>query len=436
MDDPKEFKDFLLERYGKDISIEGVVSQTLNTYSIRGFASIDKLSVISSADVNDDAKNPEGTQRPLKMPRVKAAWNYAQGIDQEGKDLGIKRVFTDALFNIRDENIVEISIGDEVIDGSQKSLENNLGKNACIKIMVDEIHEQNFQQIPEPSETEIQLSRVDGNHRLEGPMIHIRESYENGEELNINFPPIGFTLFSGINVTDEDIIFEKVNGENTPVDTSLLAKKQVAREGKDLLYSDQMLDVAKYLATQLNKEGAPFEGLINQGGLQAAAEEQQDRKLPHKLRPFAGYIKVQLDTAGLFRDDMPDESHREDWETTIVRLWSMVRKTWPECFDDAGGRPGEYILFQAAGMNAMAYLLGKLMNELTTDNPPSQDDIQNRLKQLKESVSFHRKDANGEPNPEYDGKTGLGGGKRIAEYWKENMPSQGDTTVNVRNFLD
>ena len=39
-------------------------------------------------------------------------------------------------------------------------------------------------------------------------------------------------------------------------------------------------------------------------------------------------------------------------------------------------------------------------------------------------------------SPEYDGKTGLGGGKRIAEYWKDNMPSQGDTTMNVRNFLD
>ena len=169
----------MLKKYGKEIKLKGVISQTLNTFCIRGYDTMDRLGVSSSADVLDQERKPMGVQRPIKG-KIKETYNYAMGYGQP-EELGTKRVFTDVYFSARDNNVFSVKIGNEEIKPTQKNLEENLDKQATITIDISKFSEEMFQQVPDP-ELKVPINRLDGNHRLEGVMEVIRKNFEEGED--------------------------------------------------------------------------------------------------------------------------------------------------------------------------------------------------------------------------------------------------------------
>ena len=428
MDDKKGFKDSLLKKYGKEIKLKGVISQTLNTFCIRGYDTMDRLGVSSSADVLDQERKPMGVQRPIKG-KIKETYNYAMGYGQP-EELGTKRVFTDVYFSARDNNVFSVKIGNEEIKPTQKNLEENLDKQATITIDISKFSEEMFQQVPDP-ELKVPINRLDGNHRLEGVMEVIRKNFEEGEDEDFpsEFPPIGFTYFTGLTIEEEDIIFIKINGENTSVSADLIKFKRVATYGDEMLIMSAQ-DAAQYIAKKLNDKGNAFEGLVNLGGDTTTAVETLGRALPIKLSSFSSYIKDQIDTATVFTTHFIEDDGTK-LEQTILKLWAIVKEVFPECFDDSSGVSGEYILFQATGLRAMANLLGDFMNELAVPGSKTDwENIKKRLEMLKQKVSFAK------DNVAYDNLTGLVGTKAILEYWREEIPKSDDVTLKLEELLE
>mgnify|MGYP001200527604 CR=1 FL=1 len=428
MDDKKGFQDYLLKKYGEEIVLKGTVSQTLNTFCIRGYDKMDRLGVSSSADVLDQERKPMGVQRPIKG-KIQETYNYAMGFGQP-EELGTKRVFTDVYFSARDNDVFSVKIGNEEIKPTQKKLEENLDKQATVIINISKFNEEMFQQVPNP-ELEVPINRLDGNHRLEGVMEVIRKNFEEGEDddFPIEFPPIGFTYFTGLTIEEEDFIFIKINGENTSVSADLIKYKRVATYGDEMLLMSHQ-DAAQYIAQKLNDKGNAFEGLINMGGDTSSAAETLSRALPIKLSSFSSYIKDQIDTATVFTSQFIEDDGTK-LEQTILKLWAIVKEVFPECFDDSSGVSGEYILFQATGLRAMANLLGDFMNELAVPGSETDwDNIKKRLELLKQKVSFSK------DNKAYDNLTGLVGTKAILQYWREEIPKNDDPTIKLEELLE
>ena len=287
-----------------------------------------------------------------------------------------------------------------------------------------------FQQVPNP-DLEVPINRLDGNHRLEGVMEVIRKNFEEGEDddFPIEFPPIGFTYFTGLTIEEEDFIFIKINGENTSVSADLIKYKRVATYGDEMLLMSHQ-DAAQYIAQKLNDKGNAFEGLINMGGDTSSAAETLSRALPIKLSSFSSYIKDQIDTATVFTSQFIEDDGTK-LEQTILKLWAIVKEVFPECFDDSSGVSGEYILFQATGLRAMANLLGDFMNELAVPGSETDwDNIKKRLELLKQKVSFSK------DNSAYDNLTGLVGTKAILQYWREEIPKNDDPTIKLEELLE
>ena len=232
------------------------------------------------------------------------------------EELGTKRVFTDVYFSARDNNVFSVKIGNEEIKPTQKNLEENLDKQATITIDISKFSEEMFQQVPDP-ELKVPINRLDGNHRLEGVMEVIRKNFEEGEDEDFpsEFPAIGFTYFTGLTIEEEDIIFIKINGENTSVSADLIKFKRVATYGDEMLIMSAQ-DAAQYIAKK------QFKGSFNLGGDTTTAVET--RALPIKLSSFSSYIKDQIDTATVFTTHFIEDDGTK-LEQTILKLWAIVK---------------------------------------------------------------------------------------------------------------
>jgi hypothetical protein len=427
MDDKKDYKEFILKKYGQNIELKGIISQTLNTFCIRGFEKIDILGISSSADVLDQELKPMGVQRPIKG-KIQETYEYAMGYGVP-EEIGTKRVFTDVYFSARDEEVFTLKVGNATIKPTQKNLEENLGKEALITINIGKFHEEMFQQVPDPT-LSVPINRLDGNHRLEGVMTVLRKAYTEGEdsEFPSEFPPVGFTYFAGLAIEEEDIIFIKINGKNTAVSADLIKNKRVATYGDEMLRMNSQ-DAAQYIAKKLNDKGNAFEGLVNLGGDTSSAAETLGRALPIKLSSFSSYIKDQIDVATVFTTHFSTDDGSV-LEKTVLKLWAVVKDVFPQCFEDSSGVSGEYILFQATGLRAMANILGDFMNELAV--PGSKTDfksIEKRLEVLGTKVSFDKND------PAYENLTGLVGTKVIYLYWREELPRDDDVSIKLDDLL-
>jgi hypothetical protein len=100
--------DFVAKRYGEKIDLGlCLVGQDLNVLVVRGFAALDKLAVISDADVFDQATNPNGTQRNLKKDHARECLDYALRSTQVDAN-DIPMVFPEILLNARESLMLEL----------------------------------------------------------------------------------------------------------------------------------------------------------------------------------------------------------------------------------------------------------------------------------------------------------------------------------------
>jgi hypothetical protein len=106
-------KDFVKARFGKVVDLgECSVGRNLNLIVLRGFAPLDRLSVISDADVYDQVENPLGTQRNIKKDHARECLEYAlSSLEAEGFDKPY--FFPEVLLNARDRNVVTLYDVDE-----------------------------------------------------------------------------------------------------------------------------------------------------------------------------------------------------------------------------------------------------------------------------------------------------------------------------------
>ena len=107
-----------------------LVGHNLNQLTVRGFADIATLAIVSGPDVYDKKLNPNGTQRELKKKHASEAFQYAM----ESKDVDpaeSPRSFPEVLFNIRDAAVAEFY----ELDDPKKVTEN--GSDSIFKIAKD-----------------------------------------------------------------------------------------------------------------------------------------------------------------------------------------------------------------------------------------------------------------------------------------------------------
>lgn len=145
--------------YGEQIRISNcLIGGNLNLGVVRGFASLEVLADISSADLFDQEENKFGTQRDLSVSHSREASLYAlESLDYEAATE--PRAFPEIVLNLRDPNVVTVLKNDEELDFTSGEIFQGQ------PLVVDLVINTSALDWP-PRKYQPKISRVDGNHRL------------------------------------------------------------------------------------------------------------------------------------------------------------------------------------------------------------------------------------------------------------------------------
>lgn len=170
-----------------------IIGQSLNLWTMRGYARLDELALISIADVANDLNNQSAPQRSPDKKHATEAMNYALGAI-EGEDASLTRFFPEVILNVRDLDVVRFSDSKgQVLDFNSTngaSIETDL---AVIEIITSKID----RDMKKP-----QISVVDGNHRLYNALEIKKEDPEQ------EFPVVSYALLVGLTEMQEAILFK------------------------------------------------------------------------------------------------------------------------------------------------------------------------------------------------------------------------------------
>ncbi len=202
----------LKSKYGRHIDLGNVVvGRNLNLWVLRGFAPMDLLSEISSADVYDEYKNPQGTQRDLTKSHSQDALDYAVESDLLSAEVD-PRAFPEVILNARDTDVIQVfSVEDGIaITGfdSLGGLDDSESKIFNLKVRTDLL------RWPKPP-YQPQISRVDGNHRL----YQAENARDEDGELE-SLPEIPFSIFVGLNPAQERKLFKDINANQKGMESA------------------------------------------------------------------------------------------------------------------------------------------------------------------------------------------------------------------------
>src|SRR5437868_15481733 len=101
-------RNFVQARFGSEIDFGACyVGRNLNLIVLRGYAPLDRLAVVSAADVSDQEDNPEGTQRELNREHARECMAYAIEADSLPAEQS-PRFFPEILLHVRDTGVLEL----------------------------------------------------------------------------------------------------------------------------------------------------------------------------------------------------------------------------------------------------------------------------------------------------------------------------------------
>jgi DGQHR domain-containing protein len=402
-------KNELVQEWGNTYRLTVLVGQNLNLNQVRSFAPLDFLADISAADVFDQISNPEGTQRELKLKHAKEAYQYA--MDALTADpFDDARAFSEVILNVRNIDAVELEIDGIAVDPNELALENGEPMLGELIIHLDKLNFP-FQN------TDPDISRVDGNHRLSSVEFVGKRDTEKP------FPVISFAMFIGLTKEQELKVFADINGKQQKMDTSHLNQILANQKGDLSLLSDKSR--SRWFAKQLCASGKPFEGLVFMGGSRRGLKKKDGISPPitftglttmmnHTLKGMEEIIAKELTTkdceAALAGDRVKfDEIKRksEAFEKLIENFWLAVRETFKEAWNDK--KKAEYLLFDSTGNVALSMLAGSMISAAVKEKKYDQEYFKRELEAIREE-GVHLRKSNFPP-----GLAGLAGTKVVYE---------------------
>lgn len=399
------------DRWGKSVVIQNcIVGRNLNSQQVIGYASLDFLADISSADVFDQTLNPMGTQRPLVTKHVKEAFEYAAGAVAADPEED-PRAFSAIILNVRDKEAVSF-----LVDGDIKELDDiDLSEQETMAVDL----QVNIEALRyPPMDYSPQISRVDGNHRLSGvPELATRD-------LDSIFPSVFFCIFIGLENDQERKIFADINGKQAQINTSHLRQIVLQKKGDDVLLDEQTR--AQWFAKYLSTEERIFSGLIYMGGEKKGIKGILGANPPltftglvticsHTLKKLDSLLaKSEYEKYVADAKSGSKESFASLLETSsiVARLlehyWVAVKSVFPEAWADI--KKKNHILFESAGSVALSWIAADIIEELVEAKTVEAQDFVRSVERMKSAGVTLKKGG------ELQGAAGLSGAKRIYGY--------------------
>lgn len=380
------------------------LGRNLNLLSIRGFARLDELAIISGPDTQNDFENPEGTQRPLAGKHSLQALQYALGsLDLDpAKDA---RAFPEVILNARNTKAVQFYdlTSKEILD---ETLEVLVPSGLVgVRISLEQIEYPVQPYAPD-------ISRVDGNHRLEAAQISI----EANPEIQ-SYPSVPFSMHVGLSKLQERKIFRDINFNHKVMDANIIKAIDITNAAED----GSTLPRPLLIAAQLRDEGRAFEGMVLMGGGDKEYKNLHGRKAPLKINMLVGAVKDTLDSSNQLKATF---DKRSDIQLDYIdTFWKAVKSTMPEMWAD----PKTYLLFTTVGLNAMSQWAGTLIDlAIQTGADDSEDFYAPYVMAAKETISFEKKNAS---------NTGLAGRAGVKVFFTRLVQAATPDAVNTQRVL-
>jgi DGQHR domain-containing protein len=278
-------------------------AKVLGVKVYRGFANLGSLADLSRADIYDQEKNPTGTQRDLSPAHARDAYEYVKT-----RDLGF---WPEVFLCARKKEVVTFhSISAEQPDLGILRIDASAAK----------------------SDSDIAISRVDGNHRLhygDGK----KDGYSRVEKL------VSFCLAYDLSREEEIQLFRDINDNQKRMNTShldgievrLTPEEELKRRNPDL-----------YIAQRLSRDpSSPLHGRVFEGGKKPVGVD-----IP--LRGLKTGIEYMLSRSA----QLPRLEDAEAQYRVIKNYFNAVKKWQPKAWKS----PKEYIMLRGAGLWGICFI--------------------------------------------------------------------------------
>lgn len=388
-------RDFAIDRFGSKIELGPcVVGRTIDSVAIRGFASLDILALISAPDIFDDEINQTGTQRELKKPHADASFRYATGPKKAGE--ANSRAFPEVILNVRDMQVVEITdwASSNGLFFDSHAADADIPQDA-VKVTVD------LDAIEFPKTTiGPEISRVDGNHRLDGPDRHLEEVGIGQKADDLPFPKVPFMLFLDLSIDEELKLFNDFNGKHEGMESSLLITQGVRLAADDLKNDPKRLP--EWVGFQLTRRDRAFSEIAFVGGSKTGAKEA-GKTLRVNLSAIRAAAASMIRNSHTLKETL--QGQPEAVLTIINNYWDAVAETFPEAWADKK----KYILLQSIGLNGFGEFGGNVVDRLS--GRIEVGDFNEVLQSIRPKIALERE--------AYKGIAGAGGATKIAAILRE-----------------
>jgi len=392
-----------IERLGNVLIIKDVaIGTNLNIQVLRGYATLDKLALVSAPDVFNQVTNPEGTQRDANEKHAKDVLNYAlASLDAEPSTE--PKAFPEIILNVRDLNVISI------LGPSGEQIEFNSGSGinqsfvGTLRIDVD--------KIDNSENSNPQISRVDGNHRL----LHVVKKLSDDPEQE--FPIVPFSMFIGLTPDQERAIFRDINGEQRPVATAHLDAIRLRLQSTQVMLQSES-GKALWIAEQLQKtDEAPFFGLVFFGGDKSPFTQNGLQVPPVRINSLKTAVIATLRESQLISSISTSNDASSTLESSLsdatnvtkllTRYWNSVKLAFPEAWQDRKN----YILLQSIGLQAFSRLGGLIIDDQIESKKVNQEDFDAVMRHIAGKIDLSR-------TAGWEGFAGLAGTKVVFERLK------------------
>jgi DGQHR domain-containing protein len=317
--------------FKKKIVIPVIRGHILGVNVYRGYAPLNLLTEISKADIYDQKKNPLGTQRDLSPTHASNAYEYVKK-----SELGF---WPEIFLSVRNNKVLTF-----------KPLSEDNNDLGLLEIDIDAILKSK----------EIQISRVDGNHRL---------YYADGKEAKYSKVerPISFCLALNLSIEEEIKLFKDINKNQKPMNTSHLDGIEVRLSPEDELKRRHPdLFIAKKLSED---ESSPLHGRIFHGGKKPVGVD-----IP--LRGLSTGIQYMLSRS----TQLPRLADAEAQYRVIRNYFKAVKEWQPKAWVNTK----EYIMLRGAGLWAVCFLGAQVIDRALLNDKYQTDSLLEILKSGKD----------------------------------------------------
>lgn len=395
-------------QYGQEIDLGVcIIGRNLNTFTLRGYTSLEILADISGGDVYDEVSNPEGTQRDLKIKHSKEALDYALGALNENPEES-PRAFPEITLNVRDKSVLRITDlnNSEIFFDSSDFQADENSMSVRVKVLAENLVE------PTPR-FQPQISRVDGNHRLSQAENMDHENYPE-------IPVVPFSLFVGLSNQQERKLFSDINGKHVGMPPSIVTTFDSSFTPPDVALTSNK-GRATWIARRLTEEGMAFYGKVHFGGSTEGAKELYGAVPPITVQGLRNGILKTLDScpslgAYLFPEvDLSDPTQNSEAKkreriesgqmmvTLLNRYWTAVKNAYPAAWENKK----DYILLNSIGLEGFSHLAGPVIEHLVLNKgTKDQAHFDAVMNHMAAKTELHR--------DHYKGVAGAGGGKKVS----------------------